>query len=397
MKVYTCTPFSFHGDESFFSRDSGLFCRVLQSIGVESKVVMPAPAMDGDIQKDLIRCTEIEIRDPVWWKSLNLDGLILYSWASPKYNLVVRAVRDAEIPVMVMMDTSGMISKLSPLGEFWREAHKRFLYENKGLSGFLKEAYRLTTDAIYNRSARLRLPHYDAASVIATVTPLAALWIPGEVVGLKRIDLANKFVYLPHPQSHIFKYDGSKKENIVLTVGRWEKNDWPPKNPITLIKAYEQFLKNRPEWRGIIVGKGATRLLENLKLKKTIDARRLSFMEHVPIDELPSLYSKAKIGFWASRWEGQQATGAQALCCGCSVVSHNSAHLSCFRHYVSRASGRLARHNEESALARELILESDSWLNGHRDPYEIAKAWFDEFNAPDVAKRALSYLGLNLV
>jgi glycosyltransferase involved in cell wall biosynthesis len=201
---------------------------------------------------------------------------------------------------------------------------------------------------------------------------------------------------LPHPLSSAYQYDGTKKEKIVLTVGRWEKKDWPPKNQKTLLMAYDQFLKKRPDWSGLIVGKGASQMLKLLNLEDKIDASRITFMEHVPHTELPSLYLKSKIGFWASRWEGQQATGAQALCCGCSVVSHDSAHLSCFRHYVTRASGRLARYNEPYALARELILEAGSWDEGHRDPVMISSSWCMEFHPTHIANKALKLLNLSL-
>ena len=66
------------------------------------------------------------------------------------------------------------------------------------------------------------------------------------------------------------------------------------------------------------------------------------FIDSLQPDELIPFYCKAKIGFWSSRIEGQIGTGAQALCCGCSVVSGNAGTLTCFHHYASRESGRLA-------------------------------------------------------
>lgn len=54
MKWYTCTPVSFKGDHTFFSRDSGAFCKAFQRIGVESRAIMPTPAQEGD-EPDLIR------------------------------------------------------------------------------------------------------------------------------------------------------------------------------------------------------------------------------------------------------------------------------------------------------------------------------------------------------
>ena len=121
---------------------------------------------------------------------------------------------------------------------------------------------------------------------------------------------------------------------------------------------------------------------------------RLSFVEQVNHEELTDYLNLASVAFWSSRWEGQQGTGAQALCCGCSVVSHGSPLMSCFHHYVSRSSGRLAMRNHAEALADALELESESWDNGSRDPMKISSAWIPEFHATSVARRALHLLGL---
>jgi hypothetical protein len=50
VRVFTCTPVDFAGDESFFSRESGMFCRGLRSIGVDSRAIMPGPARLGMIR-----------------------------------------------------------------------------------------------------------------------------------------------------------------------------------------------------------------------------------------------------------------------------------------------------------------------------------------------------------
>lgn len=47
MKWHTC-PVPFKGDHTFFSRDSGAFCRAFQKIVIESKAIMPNPVQTGD-------------------------------------------------------------------------------------------------------------------------------------------------------------------------------------------------------------------------------------------------------------------------------------------------------------------------------------------------------------
>jgi glycosyltransferase involved in cell wall biosynthesis len=395
MKVYTCTPIRFKGDYTFFARESGLFSEGLTGLGVESRPIMPGPAMDDDDPR-LIRTEYKNLESTDWWRSMKLDGLIFYSWAAPRYNAIAEAVKAAGIPLLVNMDTCGLVSPLASPGDWWREAHVRYLREPQSAAGKLKEIAKELLELLFHPVAKRRLKHYEAATVIAAVTPHGAKWIPNEATALGRPDLASRFRYLPHPQLPIFHYDGTPKERLVLTVGRWHKSDWPQKHPGLLLDAYHRFLTARPDWKGLVIGGGAPDLCKLLNQDPDRFGGRLSFIDYVKPEQLPELYRRARIGFWTSRWEGQQGTGAQALCCGCSVVSASSAQNSCFRHYVTRESGRLASRNKADSLADELVLEANSWEAGERDPERISRIWCEEFHAPNVATRALNALKITL-
>ena len=72
---------------------------------MESKCILLLPWRGDEDDKDsLIRASLAEPEPPEWWKSLQLDGLVLYSWALPKYTKVARAVHEAGIKVMLHMD-----------------------------------------------------------------------------------------------------------------------------------------------------------------------------------------------------------------------------------------------------------------------------------------------------
>lgn len=393
MRVFTCTPVRFPGDAAFMARDSGLFSIGLSAIGVESRPVLLGPPMDSDDPR-VLRADFCDLESPAWWRTLGLDGLIFYSWAAPRYNGIARAIKDAGIPLLVNMDTSGLISPLSSPLDWWREMPMQIMHESRSPAHTLLIIGKALAEWICNRVAKRRIAHYEAATIVAAVTPHAALWIPNEAIRLGRPDLCPKFIYLPHPQLTAFSYNGEPKENLVISVGRWRKEDWPQKNPKAMMHAYRHFLKLKKQWHALVIGGGAPDLPRLLGIDTDDFEGRLEFIDHIAAARLPEIYRKARIGFWSSRWEGQQGTGAQALCCGCSVVSVSSAQNSCFRHYVTRESGRLATHNEPGALADELILEAESWERGERDPARISKIWTSEFHAPEVARRALAALGL---
>jgi len=80
MVWYTCTPIAFSGGGDFFSRDSGLVCKGLQSLGINCKSIMPLPVLHGDIGEDLIRIEYPKLEDSKWWRSIDATNVILYTW-----------------------------------------------------------------------------------------------------------------------------------------------------------------------------------------------------------------------------------------------------------------------------------------------------------------------------
>lgn len=394
VRVYTCTPVCFQGDYWFFTRESGLFSRGLKNLGIESISVMPGPAKPDD-EDCLLRVPYEQLESQDFWGSLGLDGLILYSWAAPRYLKIARAVSTAGIPLLVNVDSCGLVSRpANP--RLWWQYLLPYLFR-KSNSPF--EAARLVSQILDNcgiyRVARRRLATYEAATVACGVSPMATEWLQREALHLGKSHLVQKIRYLPHPQMRMFSFTGELKENLILSVARWEKTDWPQKNPAVLLDALDKFLGAYPAWRACIIGSGASHLVSRLGRHGLANLGRCEFIDFLQPEKLVPFYRKAKIGVWSSRSEGQIGAGAQALCCGCSVVAGNSGTLSCFHHYVSRESGRLALGMNSDALAEALKLEAQAWEMGERDPERISRIWTAEFHSANVASKALALLGIS--
>jgi len=393
MRVYTCTPVPFEGDGRFFTRDSGLFSRGLTRLGIESLPVMPEPSWKTDTN-DLIRVPYNQLMNPGFWRSLRLDGLILYSWAAPRYLPIALAVQSAGIPFLVNIDSCGLVSRRANSRLWWRDLLPYLIRKVNSPV----EAARFVSQFVDNfgvhRVARGRLKTYEAATIVGGVSPLATQWLRNEAHYFGKTHLLEKIRYLPHPQLQTFSYRGEQKENLVLSVARWEKEDWVQKNPKALLSALDRFLVAYPDWRACVIGCGASQLADRLGLGGLANLKRCDFIDFLQPDELVPFYNRAKISVWSSRSEGQIGTGAQALCCGCSVVAGNSGTLSCFHHYVSRESGRLALSMKAEALAESLQLEAQAWDNGERDPRRISRIWTEEFHEVNVASRGLTFLGI---
>ena len=87
-KIYCCTPVAFIADEStFFIRDTGLVSRSMRNDGAESKVIMPLPYYEEDLRDEILRTEYKNLESAAWWRSLQLDAVILYSWAYPRYHV----------------------------------------------------------------------------------------------------------------------------------------------------------------------------------------------------------------------------------------------------------------------------------------------------------------------
>ncbi|MEG0426538.1 MAG: hypothetical protein RR553_01425, partial [Akkermansia sp.] len=111
MKWITCTPIGFHGDEeSFFSRDTGSFCRAFQNIGVDCTPVLPLEA-DKNTKlvdaPDLLRTDYKNLKDPKWWKQQNADAVLFYCWANYRYVPISKAIKKAGLKLVLYQDEVG--------------------------------------------------------------------------------------------------------------------------------------------------------------------------------------------------------------------------------------------------------------------------------------------------
>lgn len=384
---------NFLGDEaSFFSRESGLYCRTFQSLGIESKAIMLAPGFLQDAE-DVLRARYEDLCDPRWWSSLNLDGLVLYSWAAPRYNAIALAASHAAIPTVVVLDTHGLTSRLGDAAAWWKFGWRPGWAQAPGPLSRVFYLLKFYIDSCFLVTARRRVRHLECCRAATMPTRMGVFWMKRELAGLHRLDLAEKIHYSPHPQKVIFRAGPNPKENLVLCAARFLPEDWPQKRPALLLEVLNSFLEKEPGWKAVVAGRGALNLAPALGVRPHQNIR---FFENLSHQELLSHYQRAKIGLWTSLWEGQQGTGAQALCCGCSVVAPGTPLNTCFSDYVSEKSGRLSAGDSAPAILQALLSEVESWQDGGRDPKTISAFWGKVFYAEQAARRVLHLLSLDI-
>lgn len=362
-RIFTCTPKCFSGSDTFFARDTGLICRTLQSLGVESKSILLLPHVDGEYENDVLRTTLKNLESADWWRELELDGVVLYSWGMRQYNRVAKAIHNAGIrKVVIHMDTSGGFNKL-PLEEYTP----------------LKAIKKWITSSLHNI---LRARHLSYADVITMAPPAAKA-----ISQMPFLDesIVEKNYPMPCPVSPKCRYSGEEKKDIILCIGRWDDNK--QKRQSLLMETLSIYYATGGRAETHIFGQLTNELREwHAQLPQTT-ATMINLKGFVAHHRLWSEYAEAKIVLCNSSYEGSHCASAEALCCGCSVVVSNRPEpLRVVHWYTSRDSGTISAEDTPASLAEAIHQELQLWENGKRDPHTIAKVWQPHFHADRIMK-----------
>ena len=359
-RIYTCTPVAFHANDGFFIRDTGLIASSLRTLGVESRCIMPLPYYDDDQREHLIRTEYSNLESPEWWKSLDIDALVLYSWGAPRYRRIAEAVKSAGIYLVIHMDSSGNF-----VGSF---------RDDTPLSARLKRRLMTRAQDIF-RSLHLR--HAD----VITMCPAAAEAVSRRLFYGKWV--SERCFPMPCPVSPACCYGGEEKEDFILCIGRWD--DEFQKRPEMLMSTLECFYKAGGCAETRVYGTITEALRAWHKQLPSAMAGKIRLLGYLQNSLLWEEYKKARIIFCPSRYESSHIVSAEALCCGCSVVtSPLHVGLRDVIWYTTKESGTVAEEDTAPSLAAALAQELELWKSGHRNPYTIAESWQPHFHADKV-------------
>lgn len=369
--IYTCTPKSFPADEWFFMRDTGMLSRVLRGMGVRSKVVMPLPARAEDTDSDeLIRTSPANLRSAAWWRSLGIDGVVLYSWGDIRYNNVARAIRTAGIRLVVHLDTDGVLPAwIEP--DFPRPA----------------SWYKLLRNIAYDL---LRPRHLRYADVITCSREL------GEHLRHRLFygeDIAARCRELPTPVHPRFRYDGTPKQERIVCIGKW--NEYAKRQGF-MMETIRLFSERNNHTEVDICGPVTPKLHDWHAALPAGQRQHVHLRGFVDNKELPVLYSRAMVSLCASRSEGSSIASAEALCCGCTIVATNRPDkLRIVHGYIRRYGGQIAAEDTPGALAEALCQELSAWMQGSRDARLSARLSQQLFHADQAMERLFTEIEAN--
>lgn len=350
-RIYTFTPRAFVANQVFWSRDTGLINRTLRKAGVESKCIMPLPWYDGDEEKDhLIRASREQLLSAEWWKALNLDWVILYTWADPRYTSIVRAIRRAGIRTLLHMDRGAVLF--------------RAYDPSKCL---LANLYYRVKDTVLNMLRNRQMMMVD---VLSLSQPLADAHLQSRCYSSR---LQNKIRIFPCPVAPHFVYDGTPKAERVVCVGRWSDEEIDEvKRPSFLREVAERFVEQ--DKRGVfeIYGQCGQSMSDWYGALPDEKKQRIFLKGRTPNHELKEVYCRAMISICPSRSESTHIASAEALNCGASIVTSCRESLTVLHWYISMGAGTVSEADTPEAFARAIHTELDCWRRGERNPERIA-------------------------
>lgn len=135
--------------------------------------------------------------------------------------------------------------------------------------------------------------------------------------------LATNKIFKPTKSKQILKKYNLNKDYI-LFVGTLE----PRKNITNLIKAFSKVVEKNPYERLLIVGRKGWKYEQIFELVKTKNLEnKITFLESVKTNELPAIYSQAKMFVYPSLYEGFGLPPLEAMSCKCPVITSNNSSL----------------------------------------------------------------------
>jgi len=200
----------------------------------------------------LIEATLRQLSDADWWRQWNLDGVVLYSWAAPRYEPVARAIKSAGIKLVIKVDTGGEKSPRIGWWVFYKTTEVLLRDQARPmpqLLALLKTAAFYIFPSVHDRPM---LEHLSHADLIGVESPLAAQLVKDICHYYNRPELAARVALLPHPVTNdMMPASEIVKQDIILCVGRWDAYQ---KDTPKLVAVLNRVLGIEMDYRARIIG-----------------------------------------------------------------------------------------------------------------------------------------------
>jgi len=329
-----------------------------------------------------------EMTSAGWWRSLGMEGIVMFSWGDPIYQQIASAIVAAGVRLVQVTDTHGVISPLADAS-----AHLRVHWEHRWNESVWQKIARtvLALPTAYlirpltKDRARVRMMTTGVA--FCGATPEAVERYRRLVRRLAGAEAAKRIHLLPIPVNPAFDFsENDIKQDQVIALGRW---DMLQKRWQLLADTIAIAIARRHGTRFRIFGKTPPEMLAWHAGLPAEHRARIVIEGFVPNDEVALAFRHARVMLVSSAYEGCHIASAEAVCSGASVVGCRSPFLSAVAWHTSADSGQLANRAAPSELAATLLDELELWDRDVRNPHAISRTWCQVFHADKVARRAI--------
>jgi glycosyltransferase involved in cell wall biosynthesis len=391
---YTFAPECFHTTEDFFWRDSGIFCRTLQNMGHESKVVLRNPAPSPDAP-DVIRGTQEQLESPAWWKSLALDGIIMVAWARHRDTPIVRAIKNSGTPLVICIDGTGACYPLIRLADFlktyWRE--ERGTHRGLGIrtASFVKHITTMGAKLLLVNTY-LRYRHLKYASLVCLQTPTSLEQHNRlcNLFGGRHHPV--EFLLTGYPINPVYQYNASvPKEKRIIAIGRWD--NLREKRTYILMEICKKIARLHADLEIDIFGRTFPEFHQWHNALEPAVRQRIHLLEFQPPSTILHAMQKAQIGLITSSHESFCMAVFEGLACGTTPVGLDSVDLPGIRWAVSKDHGDMVPKDTIEDYVATLDRALKKWETGVYHPEEIGACWAAQNNVHNILSQILVRTG----
>ena len=108
-----------------------------------------------------------------------------------------------------------------------------------------------------------------------------------------------------YPPVDVKSIKPSKKENLIISVGRFSRQQLHPKKQEVLIEVFKELYKDVPSWKLVLAGQSKKEDYKYIKnLKRSVKGYAIRILENISYDELNALYGRASI-YWHATGFGE--------------------------------------------------------------------------------------------
>lgn len=311
----------------------------------------------------------------------DIDGILVYTWISWKYNELITKLKKLKKKVIIKADSDGRIGLLSePRSYKLKYNLKRFYLDTFTLYSLTQTIFPPFKHYVQNK----KIEQIETSDYVVIESPDAANNLSYFLTKNKRPDLISKIKVIPNPVSpDIIKIHVENKENSIVSIGRWD--DKAQKNPKVLIKTITKFLNYKKDWNAIIIGKGQEIIHEYVKNLDDNIKKRIKITGEINHENIKEYLIKSKILFMPSRWESFGIAASESLCCGCTVVGSPIESLRFLT--MQGYSGQISYSWDPNAFFASLVYEANRWENNEIDYKKIIEFWRNRLNRKTIAKQ----------